>query len=1704
MKRIQDPTRSGGRTCYNKSMSTRNFITPHVHIQSLDTASTPKAFMKREQELGTGHLTCTDHGTLQACRTVYDLARKNGLKPILGLEGYFRDENDPLLVAAGIAKDAKGSYTNYWKYGHITLHALDQEAFETLIRVTSRADLTRSEKHGSERKPLFNWADLEELGAKNMTVGSSCLAGMVQRHLVDHNDPDMAAAYYEKLRATFKPGNFIVEVFPHVCDSFWQSGCVVTWEDGTTEKFAPWKKFKTERHGDGQIKDLATKLKGRLLNPDEAVTLLGVMENRKWVDCEPRKIIKLDFQEGFIKNQCVLWHPDGDLQLGCNQFMLWMAEKHGDPVVVSDDSHFAYSKEKVIQDIRLQSGGGAWKFAGCFEGGALVDMANGSKKYIKDVVEGDMVKSYDFVTKRVIAARVNRLIPSAATEEDFVAHEFLRCSGPGQRKVLVSTPNHCFWDGNQWMEISKCEKVSVRYPRFTNETLEAVAGMLLGDGCISLAGRHSDIPEFAYGHCQEQKILSEEAARLLGGRVDEQLRGPSYISGKPCFRQSFYSTTSAHPVFAKLRKEWYPHGTKTVPQGIILTPRTLAWWFMDDGTRRVGHTRGHGIPRITPLEQFRLYTNGFSLSSVQLLVSKLLELGIRAKILQSHTGPVIYFRKNQSQRFQALISPYIPPELQYKLSPEYRNRFMGFTSLPIDGEDVYPVALKRQVTFPKNSWLNRKQHKIDFTTKFDLEIDGSPCFFVNGLLVHNSYHRQDSAEAFGYFSSKLGTTEAEFAKWVDNSYAWASRFDNFELKPHPSLPVSFYPKDTFAHTMKLIEEQGRMDWNNPVWVERLASEIKLLHQNGTMDWLPYFFLAQESIEQYDKRRELTGPGRGSAAGLLLTYLLGITHVEPLRYNLSKERFLTLTRIKSGRAPDIDIDFNHRDILVGDGTEQNPGWLKERFGDCFAQLSVDTTLKLRSAVRDVARVTHGHVPEDANKWAACFDNAPQGIEDRDFVFGYKGSDGSWTPGSIETDEALIAYTNKYPAEWESVQCLLGLTRSKGRHASAFVITDTSVADFIPLTLVSDVPVTAYTAKSVEASGGLKMDFLVVNSLKDIRDCICMIQTRHGGTIENAMQLNGKRVSPHRIIPLPSGGHADIWDLPEDQAVFRDFCESKTETVFQFNTSGAVQWLREFNYVKSTEPNGTVHKGLDSIEGLSAFTALDRPGPLDYFVEDSRGNKHNMLVEYAHRIRGEKPIGNFPILDELLPETNGCIIYQEQLQRIFQHIGQTTAEEADEFRVHVGKKMAAEVIKDRVVFDKGAIPMLGKEQAAQLWNSLETFAAYGFNKSHSVAYVHISYACAYLKHYYPLEWWTAVLRNADKNEINDTFWKHCGHLIDLPDVNLSEDKFEIRNERIRAPVTLLMGIGEKAHQQLCAGRPYASIDDFCEKIEAFKKTGTTPVLDEQGKPVMVENKKTKVLTPKVRAGHSALSKTVVGTLIVSDAMDSLFPSGTGTVDQLGLYFAAAARAAGKKKVEPVPEKYLNLDTIIRFQMRKTVLASYSEPLLPHFEHRKIVGFSYPKGKERAYLKVTPRCWVPFVTGKEIDLIESLPKMWSNVIIINSEDNLVVFDREQFRPPFPGAQCPQAKIKVAVAAYIMGQRKFTYQGHKRACELMLDIDETRLKVVRWPDYETHELPPEYDADLKGAVIIAQLSKREGKVLGLDEVTIVQQPLKVEKEEA
>lgn len=1311
-----------------------SFVTPHCHPQSFDSGGRPEDIAKREVELGTGFITVTDHGTLEANRIVYDMCAPGGkfhgkLTPIMGLEGYFRDDNCPIFEANGAPRNPAtdpdngkpdpfaGTYKDYMKYMHITMHFLDQEAFETSIKLLSKADL-RAEKHGSEYKPLFQWSDLEELGSKNTTFCSSCLIGMVGRHLLANNDWATAEKYYQKVRSLVKPGNFFVELFPHKCDKNWVDEVIFTFQGGETQKFYPEKNVQT-KHGKVQAKYVAEEF---LKDPQRALEkhayLCGSMQNRKMVEFEAKPLAHVVRNAGAVLNECRPWALDSDVQLGVNKFVLELATKYGDKCLISDDSHFAKAEDKIVQDVRLAQMG-SWRFV-------------------------------------------------------------------------------------------------------------------------------------------------------------------------------------------------------------------------------------------------------------------------------------------------------------------------------------------------------------------------------------NSHHRLSNQEAWDYFKHEMHTPEAQFQEWVENSRDWASRFKDFKFKSRQSLPTKFYPPDTLAHTFKLIQEQGRMDWKNPVMVDRLKQEIELLHRNKAIDLLPYFFIDQEVVDRYLRNGWITGPGRGSAAGVLLTYLLGITHADPLRYGLSLDRFMTVDRIEQGKLPDIDQDLPTRELLVNPENE-NTGWLKDRFGDCVAQISTDGTLKLKSAMRDVARLKMGFVPPEVHVFAGNIEDPPQGISDKDFLFGYEGSEG-WIPGLVETDQTIKDYIAKFPTHWEIVQKCVGLTRQKGRHACAFVFSNEPIDSFIPMCTVGGVRVTQFTKDQVESAGGLKMDFLNVTAIRDIDVATKLVQDRHGKDTDWSMSrqkdqkdvpfmiIDGKKVPHVRCVPL-NGKYHDIYDLPEEIPVFNMICQGETDSVFQIGTPAAKGWLRHFNTLKT---DGSGKKGLFGIEEIAAFTALDRPGPLDAFVKGLDGNEHNMLVEFANRSAGGMAVGSLPILNKLLPETYGVIVYQEQLTRIFQEIGGTTGIEAQNFRSDISKKKMEKVIKHGEKFMKGAVTKMTEVEAKQLWGMMETFGQYGFNKSHAVCYMLICYTTAWLKYHYPLEWWTAVLNGADRNKINQKLWAYCGKYIDFPDIRTSGAAFQIVDERIKSPLWLLMGVGEKAQEQITEMGVPTDVKDLCEKIEKYKVDHGAMV-----DKVVTDKKNGEKVTIKVlKKGRSAITSKVTNALIISGAMDSLFPMGEypqvdgstvklplNLAEKLTMFDDCKLAAEGKKK----PKKKTKEDKVAAFN--DLDIFQFKKKLLPHFS-MSLVNLCMPMVRDR--IQVDKQHGLRFHAPD----LENMDTYRDFSIATGGSIEAVIAS---------GVMGMTGKdLRYAVFGYVINDERKSYKDkfsgkNKERAVLTIDADGAIFETVMWP--LKSGLHPCIGKSLKEAVVVACLNFRKPKQPTLEFVHVIQQ---------
>lgn len=856
---------------------------------------------------------------------------------------------------------------------------------------------------------------------------------------------------------------------------------------------------------------------------------------------------------------------------------------------------------------------------------------------------------------------------------------------------------------------------------------------------------------------------------------------------------------------------------------------------------------------------------------------------------------------------------------------------------------------------------------------------------------------KSTQEALSYLKKHF--TEQEISSFVDNTYEWASKFDGFKLNYEYRL-VKDNP-NSLQSTMELIKKIGRFDVNNPEHRKRLKHELDVIHSNGVIDLLPYFFPISKVLNYYTDSGRVVGPARGSGGGSFLMYCMGITQVDPIKYDLYFSRFLTLGRILKGTLPDVDVDLPDRDLLV---TEE--GFLNTHYKDRWAQISIRTLIKLKSAIRDVNRFKKGKVEEEIETFAKNLESAPQGISDKEFVFG-EGDN----KGLIDRDPKLRKYIKDRPDEWEIVEKTLGITRQNGRHASAFVISDIPITEVIPTMKVSDSEnITQYEAKEIEAAGLIKYDFLVVKCLNDIELAIKYINNKSNINLKAGyFQHKDKEVY--------------IWDLPEELEVFNMLAEGKTETVFQLNTTSVTP------YVQSMKPV--------SVEDCAVVTSLVRPGPLE-FIDEKTGR--NMAEEYIERRNGNSK-GEIPVLDELIPETYGIMVFQEQITKITKELTGWNDEKAEDVRIAVGKKQAKMIdeLKPQFIESSQKTGRVDKETAELIWAMIEKFGRYGFNKSHAVAYSMIAYACAYLKHHYPLEWWSAVLSNAEEKEITEVLWPYVKDILSFPDINLSKEEMVIdyQNNMIRNKLSVLRGLGTKVAQSIVDGRPYLDIHDFVKK--------------EVVQPSLARN------------------------LIHVGVMDSLFPKDMNLMNKMQNFENALNTWKYKKKMHEKSSNELDLDDSIEVFMAKARVHPATKKCRHFIKEGQIdLKYAFMNPIKDYILK---KSIFPTMPIKLYDTIKNNAK---NAKIINSSDSFYVMDNKmnetrlingrtfQNIKNIPHNPDSEQIVKFCLPGYVVESKEFSYQnGQKKALKMIVDTDGYLEEFVKWPDYETGIL--KYPPNLK-----------------------------------
>ena len=672
---------------------------------------------------------------------------------------------------------------------------------------------------------------------------------------------------------------------------------------------------------------------------------------------------------------------------------------------------------------------------------------------------------------------------------------------------------------------------------------------------------------------------------------------------------------------------------------------------------------------------------------------------------------------------------------------------------------------------------------VHFVAATDYEAHEARVCIADGYVLGDN-RRPRSYSTEQYFKTAAQMTElfSDIPAAIENSYHIAKRCNvslrlGFNDLPDYPIPEGHTIDSFFAH----VSEQGleeRLDFLYPVekrdqdWSEiRKVYDDRLAYEIGTildMGFPGYFLIVMDFIQWSKSNGVPVGPGRGSGAGSLVAYSLKITDLDPLRYDLLFERFLNPERVSM---PDFDIDFciAGRDRVID--------YVARHYGrEAVSQIATFGTMAAKGAIRDVARVL-GKPYGLADRISKMIPTKPIGVDLRGALdIEPQLKDIITNPSNPDHEDAAEI--------WEMALKLEGITRNTGKHAGGVVIAPGKITDYSAVMCDADGTnrVAQFDKDDVESAGLVKFDFLGLRNLT---------------VIEDAIQNINKRIGPDQAV--------DIVHIPlDDPKAYLIFAEANTTAVFQFESVGMKKMLKEARPSK--------------FEEIIAFVSLYRPGPMD------------LIPDFIHRMHGGEFEYLHPLLEGVLEPTYGIMVYQEQVMQAAQYCAGYTLGGADMLRRAMGKKKPEEMVKQRQIFIEGAAEKeIDEATANHIFDYMEKFAGYGFNKSHAAAYALIAYQTAWLKAYYPAEFMAAVLTSEMQNTDSVVFLiDDCrSNQLEVvpPSINMSFYKFHASDEKtIVYGLGAIKGVGEQAMQSVIDSRvqdgPYTDLFDFCHRIDLKK--------------------------------------------------------------------------------------------------------------------------------------------------------------------------------------------------------------------------------------------------------------------------------------------
>jgi len=627
-------------------------------------------------------------------------------------------------------------------------------------------------------------------------------------------------------------------------------------------------------------------------------------------------------------------------------------------------------------------------------------------------------------------------------------------------------------------------------------------------------------------------------------------------------------------------------------------------------------------------------------------------------------------------------------------------------------------------------------------------------------------------------TSEMLTAFEDLPHALDNTNEIIDKIEVLDLKrdillPHFTVPKEFASQEAYLEYLTWTGAKERYKTLTPEIEERINFELFTIK---TMGFAGYFLIVSDFIVAGKKMNVFVGPGRGSAAGSVVAYCIGITNIDPIKYNLLFERFLNPDR---KTMPDIDTDFDD------EGRQKVLNYVVEKYGkNQVAQIITYGTMAAKMSIKDVARVMDLPLAE-SNALAKLVPDRP-GTSLRKVLKAPLTGLKSLTEEGVGADDIdnIKKLRDIYNGEdmrskvLHEAEILEGSVRNTGIHASAIIIAPQDLMELIPVATSkdSDLWLTQIDGSNIESAGVLKMDFLGLKTLSILKTALQLIHQNHGVTI-------------------------DLDELPlDDEETYKLYQRADTNATFQFESGGMQKHLRDL------KP--------DKFDDLIAMNALFRPGPMAY------------IPDYIERKHGRQEIHyDLPEMEEFLKDTYGITVYQEQVMLLSQKIGGFSKGDADVLRKAMGKKQRSVLDKMKAQFIEGAKknnhPV---NKLEKIWTDWESFAQYAFNKSHSTCYALVAYQTAYLKAHYPSEYMAAVLNHAGSIEKITFFMEECkrmGLTVLGPDINESQKGFAVNKKgEIRFGFSGMKGVGEAALENIIEEREkygaFSSIYNLIKRV------------------------------------------------------------------------------------------------------------------------------------------------------------------------------------------------------------------------------------------------------------------------------------------------